>query len=330
MAQLSVIIPIYGVEKYIERCARSLFEQTMKDAVEYIFVDDCTPDRSIEILESVFADYPNRKEQVKIIRHTANQGQAGTRNTGLANASGEYIGFVDSDDYVEPYMFATLVRKAIDTNADVVRTGSCYKHSGKLITEQKLSDFSSKKECIVNILGGKYMACLWGGIYKKNIFADNNIFFLEGVNFCEDYAVLPRVLYYAANIVYVDKPLYHYIDRIDSTTRRINKKHIEDMIVVYRAIDAFFLDKNDIYKETIAQTKASTMICLVAELEDADMQKKTFATFENIDYFTHYHGLSAFCKILYIMEKHNMWGLLRLFMKILKIVNKIHIKYNVV
>ena len=90
MIKVSVIIPIYNVEHFITRCATSLLEQTMKD-VEFIFVDDVTPDKSIHLLQEVLGHYPERKEQVKLIRHVTNQGLPAARNSGLAVASGEYI-----------------------------------------------------------------------------------------------------------------------------------------------------------------------------------------------------------------------------------------------
>ena len=92
---VSVIVPIYGVEKYIERCARSLLEQTIEN-IEYIFVNDCTKDNSIAILESVIKEYPHREHQVRIIHHGTNKGLPQARKTGLLNAHGEYIAHCDN------------------------------------------------------------------------------------------------------------------------------------------------------------------------------------------------------------------------------------------
>ena len=117
---VSVCIPVYGVEKYIERCARSLFEQTMTDGIEFIFVNDCTNDRSIEILEQILSEYPQRKNQVKIIHHDTNQGLTGARNTALKYAQGEYIIHCDSDDWVDIKMYENMYNKAIETDADMV------------------------------------------------------------------------------------------------------------------------------------------------------------------------------------------------------------------
>lgn len=104
--KVSVIIPVYKVEKFVERCVRSLMEQTM-DGIEYIFVDDASPDDSILILHKVLVDYPERSERVKILVHSENKGLPAARNTGLAVAKGEYVFHCDSDDFVEKDLLST-------------------------------------------------------------------------------------------------------------------------------------------------------------------------------------------------------------------------------
>ena len=99
MSKVSICVPVYGVEKYIERCAISLFEQTYPD-IDFIFVNDCTKDRSIEILEEVITRYPERQKDIKIINHAKNLGLAAARNTLIENATGEFVFIVDSDDYL--------------------------------------------------------------------------------------------------------------------------------------------------------------------------------------------------------------------------------------
>ena len=116
---VSILVPIYGVEKYIRRCAISLFEQTYFN-IEYIFVNDCTNDDSIIILENVINQYPNRQSQIKIIQHETNKGLGEARNTAVAAANGDYLFHVDSDDYIDPYCIEKCVKKQLDTNADVV------------------------------------------------------------------------------------------------------------------------------------------------------------------------------------------------------------------
>ena len=98
MVKVSVCIPVYGVEQFIERCACSLFEQTMRDGIEFIFVDDCSPDNSVQRLEEILKRYPERQAQVSIIHHEKNMGLVRARKTALEAACGEYIIHCDSDD----------------------------------------------------------------------------------------------------------------------------------------------------------------------------------------------------------------------------------------
>ena len=98
--KVSICVPIYGVEQYIERCVRSLFEQTYEN-IQYIFVNDCTKDKSIEILQQLLVQYPHRESQVHIITHDRNRGLGAARNTAVDAATGEFLFHVDSDDYID-------------------------------------------------------------------------------------------------------------------------------------------------------------------------------------------------------------------------------------
>ena len=118
MPKVSVIIPIYGVEKYIERCARSLMEQTLTD-IEYIFINDCTQDQSIEILKRVISQYPERQDNIILTNNKTNVGQARTRRKGIMMAHGDYIIHCDPDDWVDNDWIKSLYRAASDNNADI-------------------------------------------------------------------------------------------------------------------------------------------------------------------------------------------------------------------
>lgn len=119
MPAVSVIIPVYDVEAYVGRCARSLFSQTLSD-IEYIFVDDCTPDRSMQVVEDVLADFPARRPQVKTFRMNRNSGQAAVRMQALSLATGDYVIHCDSDDTVEPDAYRLLWEKAVSEDLDIV------------------------------------------------------------------------------------------------------------------------------------------------------------------------------------------------------------------
>ena len=117
--KVSMLVPIYGVEKFIERCAVSLFEQTYQN-IEYIFVNDCTKDNSVVILKNVMERYPQRKPQVRIIEHEKNKGLAGARNTAVAAATGEFVMHVDSDDYVDKDIVKKTILSQKKVDADIV------------------------------------------------------------------------------------------------------------------------------------------------------------------------------------------------------------------
>ena len=116
---VSVIVPVWGVEKYIERCARSLFEQSM-DSIEFIFVNDCTPDKSIEILNDVISDYPHRRENIKILHHSKNKGLPEARQTGIKASAGNYIIHCDSNDWVDRRLYEEMYNIAVKEDLDVV------------------------------------------------------------------------------------------------------------------------------------------------------------------------------------------------------------------
>ena len=119
MLKISILTPIYGVEKYIEQCARSLFEQSYA-SIEYIFVDDCTHDKSIGILQSLLKEYPGRAQQVRIIHHDRNRGVGAARQTALMAATGDYLLFADSDDMLPEDAVEKLARKAVSIHADQI------------------------------------------------------------------------------------------------------------------------------------------------------------------------------------------------------------------
>ena len=156
MPKVSVIIPVYGVEPFIERCARSLFEQTLED-MEFIFVDDCSPDRSVEILNKVVSEYPNRN--VSVWKQSINCGVSAVRELALSKATGEYLGFCDSDDWVDSNMYKTLVETAEAQDADVVGCGF-WEHSIAGITERTFLHRNDSREVILSpfFFGGIYGA----------------------------------------------------------------------------------------------------------------------------------------------------------------------------
>ena len=117
--KVSILVPVYNVEKYFARCLETLFSQTYS-GIEYVFVNDCTPDKSMYVLQETLEKYPSRANSVKIIENKQNLGIAIVRNTLLENATGEYVLFVDSDDWIEVDAIEKFVDKALQSNSDIV------------------------------------------------------------------------------------------------------------------------------------------------------------------------------------------------------------------
>lgn len=209
MPKVSVIIPVYGVEKYIERCVRSLFEQTLDD-IEYLFIDDCTPDSSIDILKSVLEEYPYRKSQVIIHRMEKNSGQAIVREWGMLNASGDFVIHCDTDDWVNVAIYEKLYNKALNYNLDIVYC-DYYRTDGynSLLVSQKEQR---------SLMQGP----LWNKLVKRSLYMDNDIIYPKK-NKAEDGALMTQISFYGNNFGYVNEPLYYYYINPESICGQISE-----------------------------------------------------------------------------------------------------------
>lgn len=221
MPKVSVIIPIYGVEQYIERCARSLFEQTLDD-IEYLFIDDCTPDKSVEILKRVLKEYPQRKSQVVIHRMEQNSGQAKVREWGMRNATGKYVIHCDSDDWVNVHMYEEMYNKAIEEDADVVISGFEITNGFSVISVHT-TNYKSFNELCKRILTGRISGALWNKLIRRSLL--DYIKYPNG-NMGEDMTIILQCLYFAKSISTVEKPLYSYYVNDNSISNTISENGI--------------------------------------------------------------------------------------------------------
>ena len=219
MPKVSVIIPVYNVEQYIERCARSLFEQTLDD-IEYIFVNDCTPDKSMEVLARVLDDYPTRKDQVRIIDMPVNSGQAKVRKVGIEAATGDYIIHCDSDDWVDVTMYEQMWRAA-ETNGNEAVICAYY------VEERNESDIvhiHRAKDYLYGLVSGEETNALWNKLIRKNIVGKASV---EPVfNMMEDTVLTIQYLSFCNNVGFIDNPLYHYCSNRDGICARLNEESI--------------------------------------------------------------------------------------------------------
>lgn len=207
--KVSILVPIYNVEQFIRKCAVSLFEQTYGN-IEYIFVNDCTPDDSIEILKTVMNDYPERMKDVRIISHETNQGLAIARNTAISNATGEYICHVDSDDYIPSDSIENLVNNAIKTNADIVY-GNCIGLRGRQEHLFRQIHTSSVDEYMGSVLTRRSMVNIWGKLIRKSLYSPDILLDKED-SFGEDYLTLPKLIIRSKTVSHEDSVVYFYVE----------------------------------------------------------------------------------------------------------------------
>lgn len=200
---ISIIVPIYGVEKYIERCARSLFSQD-DPSVEYVFVNDCTKDKSVEILKYVINDYSIDDNRIKIINHEENLGSGSSRLTGFDNSSGTYVWFIDSDDYISDYAILTLLPYLFQ-QYDLIMFSYYEEYIGfnKKYTNSRLT--------IERLLRTQIPSSLWKCIFCRSLLLDNDIKPAKGLNYAEDFNILAKALLVSRKKLELpDLYLYHY------------------------------------------------------------------------------------------------------------------------
>ena len=201
-SKVSIVVPVYGVEKYIERCARSLFTQTFGD-IEYIFVNDCTKDSSMQVLEFVMKDYPARN--VRIINKEKNEGLPQARKTGVLASTGDFIMHIDSDDWVEHDIVEKLYARAMEEVADMVYCDWAeeYEDRSVLFSQHTMSIENYYK----SILGFKSFSYVWNRLTKRELY--------DGIEFpipymLEDFVITSQLVSKAMKVSLVQEPLNHY------------------------------------------------------------------------------------------------------------------------
>ncbi len=237
--KVSVVVPVYNAEKYIERCLYYLLKQTLDD-IELIFVNDGSTDKSMEAVKKL-AEIDSRI----VIIEQENKLQGCARNNGIKRARGEYIGFCDADDYVDLAYYEELYNAAAKYNSDIalaenVRVSKTkYKPRLNIVKEEVFSDIIEK----FNVCKQNKNECPTNKIYKRKLLEDNEILFPEGV-YCEDKLFSVKAVYYADKIVTVPNVHYYYWENPKSTVNsRKTKKHIQDRLTAKRAVLQFVKEK---------------------------------------------------------------------------------------
>lgn len=280
--KVSVIIPVYKVENFVERCIRSIINQTFTEGVECIVVNDCTPDRSMAIVEEMVKEYTGAI-QFRLINHECNRGIAVVRNTGLAAAEGDYLIYIDSDDYCEPDMLEKMYGKACEESADIVVADYWEEYKDKAIyRSQEVADQNIK--CVRNLLNGKLAASNWNKLVRRDLLIEHGITYIENINYGEDYLVSLQLFYYAAKVIYIPQAFLHYIQYNNSSCTFLpSKKSLEDIMRGEKIIIDFLERKNmktDLISELIGRRLLNW--CMVLSFSKGKLQRKWNRRYKDI------------------------------------------------
>ena len=326
MAKISVIIPVYNVKAYLEKCVESVVNQDFSD-YEIILIDDGSSDGSENLCDRLGEKYP----EIKVI-HQENKGQGGARNTGIENASGEYLLFVDSDDYIKEDALSFLYKTATENGSDIVSFGMNFVgEDGKVSSTLKPSENGTRnlteKEKIHYLITDTYAA---DKLYRRSLFTENGIKFPERVWY-EDFCVVMKAALFAKTLTLTDKILYEYLQRESSTMHVKNTDKNADMLTVVEEILNFY-KKNDAFEKYYDELCFMTVmhmevLCtLRVATEDGrhpllkkfyDFAKENFPDFKTNKYVSAH--LSKRHKIIFAFSKHRMYGMLKLLDKINKL-----------
>lgn len=254
MKLVSIIVPIYNVEKYLAKCLESLIQQTLKD-IEIILINDGSKDNSLDIC----MQYAKKDSRIKIV-DKVNEGVAIARNIGIEMAEGEYIGFVDPDDWIEPEMYEALYNKLSHSEYPICIC-NYYKDSGhssspKIFGFNKKNlipaDTFDKREVIEHIIGPmigmddilpRYnvyiMGCVWRCLYRKSFIEENQIRFEPGISIMEDLVFNVQALLKSEGICVEEGIWYHYVQHSASVLHAYNKNMWVDQIRVHELLETY-------------------------------------------------------------------------------------------
>ena len=229
MPKVSVIVPVYNTENYIEKCLNSLVNQTLED-IEIIVINDGSTDDSENLIDKFIGKYPNKIKYYK----KENGGLSDARNYGLNYVTGEYIGFIDSDDYIELSMYEKMYNLAQNEQADIVECDFTWEYPDKIKIDTGI-EYKDKEDLFTN---SRVMAC--NKIFKKDIIDD--IKFPKGLRY-EDVEFFYKLLPNVNKIAVLKEPLYYYIQRESSISNLQNERTAEIFTILNNILE-FYKEKN--------------------------------------------------------------------------------------
>lgn len=269
MSKVSVIVPVYNVEKYLVRCMESLIKQTLED-IEIILVDDGSTDGSTEIMKNYEEKYP---QLIKYLRKE-NGGLSDARNYGIRYAKGEYVAFLDSDDYVELTTYELMYKKAIETDSDMIECDFIWEYPNKSKIDIGYR-YKNKNEMIEY---GRVVA--WNKLIKRKIIEKAGILYPVGLRY-EDIEFFYKMIPYYNKVSFVEQPLIHYVQRNESISNSQNERTGEIFEVLDNVIE-YYREENlyEEYRSELEYTYSRILLCSslfrVAKITNKNVRNKLF------------------------------------------------------
>lgn len=274
---ISIIVPIYNVEKYLPQCLDSLISQTCRD-IEIILVDDGSPDKCPEICDA----YAKKDARIKVV-HQINGGVSSARNTGLKASRGEYIGFVDPDDWVAPEMYEKMMEALADHKADLAICGYQYCHAdGSMIEERKYNrkppEILSQKEMMrrCSDIPPTIRHVVWNKLFRRKLLQD--LSFQESLSASEDVKVLTEYLKKCQNAVFLHEPYYYNRVRPGSATH--GGLSIHDLAASFAVHEYMYRAIIDLYPDLKQYSQAFLLDVYLLKYKEAKRKAGTHETLE--------------------------------------------------
>ena len=283
--KVSFVVAVYNVAPYVGECVRSLCGQTMDD-IEIVIVDDGSTDNSLEIVQQVLEEFPQRKDQTKIIRHEHNMDVPQTRWDGIMAASGEYTIIVDGDDFPDTRMAEKLYDKAVATDADMVVCDHwLYTPTSKKVRVMAPNGEDSLKSDIINL---NVPVNTWCKLIRRSVYTDNDIVW-PAKGYADDVVISTVTAYYSKRIAYVAEPLYHYRYNPKSYSRGLDEqtrmRMFEDYKVNWQILYQFMCRKHLLEKYEIGVFKGKMRVKkhLLPLVSEKKYRRLYFNTFPEVD-----------------------------------------------
>lgn len=307
--KVSILVPIYNAGKYIERCLDSIFCQTYT-AIEYVFVDNCSSDDSLNILERKIRQYEIQNSRIKLIIHDKNDGIAISRNDCIDNATGDYFLFVDSDDWIENDMVELMVTATKGGSIDIIGCDFIQEKSNgkKKYVFEPFAD--SCHENMIKAIDYEISSVLWKLLIKGSLF--DKIRFTPYLDIVEDYIVTIKLYQYAESFMAVHKGLYHYMLNQESTSSK-KMKSIYNHIRGVKMIEDYFKDEglyNDVINHRLLLRKFNIKSnFLTKQLLDYKAYRNTFPESNRMWREMAYSHKE---KLKFWLAEHNMFFILKI------------------